>query len=113
MSEFYINGVEIPKSTYNSFINENINKIFKILPIYEECLEKEDFKNYLTYIDKLIVMFTGSEILFNQKDFINLVSILKGMQNTLTLNKNQVKSIVFHCISILDKMKLQALENKD
>ena len=30
---FYINEVEVPVSTYNSYIRQCINKIFKILPM--------------------------------------------------------------------------------
>ena len=49
---------------------------------------------------------TGSEILFNQKDFIDLVSLFKGMQKIDDLNKDTIKSTVFHCISILDRLKV-------
>lgn len=103
---FYINEVEVPVSTYNSYIRQCINKIFKILPIYEDCEEQNDFKYFTSYLDKLIVMFIGSEILFNQRDFIDLISILKGLQKVDNLNKNKIKSIVFHCINMLDRLKV-------
>ena len=106
---FYINGVEIPTSTYNAYIRQSINKIFKILPIYEDCEAQNDFKFYVSYLDKLIVMFTGSEILFEQADFINLISTLKGMQQIQDLNQQQVKSIVFHCIDLLDRLKIKEI----
>lgn len=105
---FYINEVEVPVSTYNSYIRQCINKIFKILPIYEDCEEKKDFKHFVSYLDKLIVMFMGSEILFNQRDFIDLVSILKGLQQVEGLTQNTVKSTVFHCINMLDKLKVNS-----
>ena len=104
---FYINEVEVPVSTYNSYIRQCINKVFKILPIYENCEEQQNFKYFISYLDKLIVMFTGSEILFNQKDFIDLVSLFKGMQQIEGLTKNTIKSTVFHCIDILDKLKVE------
>ena len=104
---FYINEVEVPVSTYNSYIRQSINKIFKLLPIYETCEEQNDFKHFISYLEKLIIMFTGSEILFNQRDFIDLVSILKGLQKVENLNKDSIKSIVFHCISILDRLKVE------
>ena len=103
---FYINEVEVPVSTYNSYIRQCINKVFKILPIYESCEEQQNFKHFVSYLDKLIIMFTGSEILFNQKDFIDLVSLVKGMQKIDDLNKDTIKSTVFHCISILDRLKV-------
>lgn len=106
---FWINEVEIPASTYNMYIKQCINKIFKILPIYEDCEEQGDFKFYISYLDKLIIMFTGSEILFNQSDFINLVSTLKGMQHMEDLTRTQVKSIVFHCIDLLDRLKIEEI----
>lgn len=104
---FYINEVEVPVSTYNSYIRQCINKVFKILPIYEDCEEEKDFKHFKSYLEKLIVMFMGSEILFNQRDFIDLVSILKGLQQAENLNKDSIKSIVFHCINILDRLKAE------
>lgn len=107
---FYINGVEVPVSTYNSYIRQSINKVFKILPIYEDCEQQKNFKYFKSYLDKLITMFTGSEILFNQRDFIDLISILKGLQETNDLNKSKTKSIVFHCINILDRLKVENTE---
>jgi hypothetical protein len=107
---FYINEVEVPISIYNSYIRQCINKIFKILPIYENCEEQNDFKHFISYLDKLIIMFTGSEILFNQRDFIDLISILKGLQEADNLNKNKIKSIVFHCINILDRLKVDDIK---
>ena len=105
---FYINEVEIPTSTYNSYIRQCINKIFKILPIYEDCEEHKDFKCFISYLEKLIIMFTGSEILFNQKEFVDLVSILKGLQvEAENLNQNKIKSLVFHCINMLDGLKIE------
>lgn len=104
---FYINEVEVPVSTYNSYIGQCINKVFKILPIYEDCEEQKNFQHFKSYLEKLIIMFIGSEILFKQKDFIDLISILKGMQKTESLNKDLVKSIVFHSINILDKARIK------
>ena len=90
---FYINEVEVPVSTYNSYIRQCINKVFKILPIYEDCEEQQNFKHYISYLDKLIVMFMGSELLFSQRDFVELVSILKGLQEFECLTKEKTKSI--------------------
>ena len=103
---FYINEVEVPVSTYNSYIRQSINKVFKILPIYEDCEEQQSFKHYISYLDKLIIMFMGSELLFNQRDFIELVSILKGLQEPEDLTKDKIKSLVFHCINILERLKV-------
>ena len=105
---FYINEVEVPVSTYNSYIRQCINKIFKILPIYEDCEEQQNFKHYISYLDKLIVMCIGSELLFNQRDFVELVSILKGLQEFECLTKEKTKSIVFHCIDMLERLKVNA-----
>ena len=103
---FYINEVEVPISTYNSYIRQCINKIFKILPIYESCEEQQNFKYYISYLEKLIIMFTGSELLFSQGVFVELISILKGLQEFENLTKNKTKSIVFHCITILERLKV-------
>lgn len=103
---FYINEVEVPVSTYNSYIRQCINKVFKILPIYEDCEEQQNFKHYISYLDKLIVMFTGSELLFSQRDFVEIVSLIKGLQELQGLTKDKTKSIVFHCIDILERLRV-------
>lgn len=104
-----INNVEITVPTYNQYIDDLINKVFKILPIFEECVQKSTnnkFVPYLSYLDKIVTIMTGAEAIFQKKDFIILVSLFKGMQKRTDLTKTQIKSLVFHCIDILEKMKV-------
>lgn len=104
---FNLNGIQVPICLYNQYMNDIIDKIFKILPIYENCVlsEGKDFYPYISHLDKLITQFTGSEILFEEKAFLTLTTILIGMQETTNLTQKKVKSLVFHCIDIVSKLK--------
>lgn len=101
-----IQGIEIPVSLYNEYITDVVNKIFKMLPIYENCeLKSGNFEEYESYLDKVITMLIGSEFLFEDRAFLSIASILKGMQIRDDLTHKKVKSSVFHCIDILGKLK--------
>lgn len=104
---FNLNGIRVPVNMYNQYMDDVIDKIFKILPIYENCLlaEDRDFNPYTSHLDKLITQFTGSKILFEENAFLTLTTILIGMQERTNLTQKKVKSLVFHCIDIVSKLK--------
>lgn len=95
----------ISKETYCKFLSELVNKIFKILPLYEEAEKVNNFDNYYIYIDKLIIMLKGCEDLLLDTNFFELISILEGMRQISDLTQRKTKSLVFHCIDIVNKIK--------
>lgn len=101
------NGIQIPTKVHNTYIDGLISKIFKILPIYEDCLYNEDYdiSQYDAYLNKILTMLIGSEYLYDGENFGDIVALLKGLQIRRDLSQKEVKSIVFHCIDVLDKMK--------
>lgn len=100
-------GIEIPVKVHNAFINGLTSKIFKILPIYEDCLYNSDYdiSQYETYLNKIITMLIGSDFLYQGENLAEIIALLKGLQIRKDLSQKEVKSIVFHCIDILEKMK--------
>ena len=104
---FKMGDIEVPINIYNEYIDNTIDRIFKILPIYENCLlmEKSDFSTYLSYLDKLILQINGSKILLSDSAFITLSATLIGLINEEKTTQKKVKSTVFHCIDIISKLK--------
>lgn len=56
-----------------------------------------------SYLDRLIIEFDGIKDIFDITIFISIVGILSGMRNKKNLTHKEVKSLVFHCISIVKK----------
>ena len=101
------NGIEIPIALHNKYIDRLIANFFKILPIYEDCIytPEKSLEQYQMYLEKVITGLMGAERLYNGTVFIEIASLLKGIQVREDLAQKEVKSIVFHCIEMLDKLK--------
>lgn len=56
-----------------------------------------------TYLDRLIVEFNGTKYTLDVDTFVSLVSILAGIRNKGDITHKEVKSLVFHCISLVKK----------
>ena len=108
---YNINGIEISGEVLNKYFDTLVNKIFAILGIYEDCEKTQDFINYDTYLDRVIIELSGGYYVIGFNNFISLSNILSGIKHSDSLNHKKVKSLVFHCISIVKKMKVP--ENGD
>lgn len=77
-----------------------INKIFKILPAYEEGVEF-----YLKYLQRVIIELSGEDM----KQFTMLDEIITGLNGLLAQKENithaEVRRIVFKYISKIDTKK--------
>lgn len=80
-----------------------INKLFAALGIFEECEEAGDMTPFYAYLDRLIVEFRGVKDIFDICTFVSIVAILAGLRDEEKLEHKEVKSIVFHCISLVKK----------
>lgn len=85
------------------YSQKSINKLFAILGIFEECEEDNDMSTFHTYLDRLILEFSGVKDVFDICTFISIVGILSGLRDKEQLTHKEVKSIVFHCISLVKK----------
>lgn len=90
------------KESLKTYTDRSVNRLFAILGIYEDCVQKNDFTTYKSYLDRLIVEFDGCYSLFRADVFISMVGILEGMSNR-DLSHKEVKSLVFHLISLAKK----------
>lgn len=101
-----IYNIKITNDEKSKYLESAIDKVFAILGIYEDCMEQNNFENYFIYLNRLLTEFNGVYYLLDINSFISLVSIIKGMIETKTTNHKSVKSLTFHCISILKKAKV-------
>lgn len=96
--QFFLDSSEKMK-----YINFTINRVYAILGVYEDCESENNFDNYYRYIKRLITELIGAYKILKIEQFLSLISIISGMQELKNLNHSDVKSMTFHCISILKK----------
>jgi hypothetical protein len=80
-----------------------IDKIFKILPLKED-LDKGVIvdTDFTIYLNRLIVEFSGILESDENAKLKEVVSIIKGIKiEYKNLKQEEVKSLVFHCISLV------------
>lgn len=112
-----INQVFIEDEKINAYIDSLIGKVFAILGVYEDCSEMGSYDIFDSYIFRVICELRGFYRLTNSTSFLSLSSILKDLQSTVMedclkdvedrcMTHKRVKSIIFHCISIIKKEKV-------
>lgn len=103
---YNVNGIEISGEMLNKYFDTLINKIFAVLGVYEDCEEIKDFSSYDIYLDRVLTELTGGYYIIGFDNFVSLSNILAGIKYSENINHRKVKSLVFHCISIVKKMKV-------
>lgn len=108
-------GIKISKELFNQYCDDLVNKCFKILPLYEGKKSKHDtnripeniaYENYKSYIKGFIVEISGAYYIFEDKvEFIEILSMLRGMMIIEKGNHRQVKSSMFHTIRLIEGLK--------
>lgn len=83
-----------------------INKCFAILGIYEDCEKIKSYDSYLNYLNRIKIEMIGFQTNTNYIQLISIINILTGMQKIDDINHSQVKSLVFHIISTIQKMEV-------
>ena len=93
----------VQKQDIDFYLNSSINKLFAILGIYEDCEKNNDFDSYYTYLARTITELSGFDYIFEMNFYISIISILVGMLEDKSPNHKKVKSMTFHCISLVKK----------
>lgn len=100
------NRIIMTNEEFNEYKSKLINKCFAILGIYEDCEKHNAFVSYISYIDKIKFELVGLHKNMEYIQLISIINILTGMQETDNINHKQVKSLVFHIISTIQKMEV-------
>jgi hypothetical protein len=70
--------------------------------------EEEAYKQFQKYIENFTVELCGGFYLFNNDiQFLKLLNILEGLYKVNINEHEKVKKLVFHCISICKKNKIE------
>lgn len=112
-----INEVTVNNEDFNRYIDGLIGKIFAILGVYEDCAELECYDIFDSYIFRVICELRGFYRLTNSLSFLSLSSILEDLHSKVMedskkniddreFTHKRVKSLIFHCISIVKKEKV-------
>lgn len=94
------------KERLSIYLDNLINSIFKILPLYEEKNE-----GIVSYVESLLFEMYGLEktLPINQSyEYISLLSTIESLKKEIEKrsdNKRVVKREVFKCISIVKNIK--------
>jgi hypothetical protein len=104
-------GAEISNEAMVEYFEMLINKIFKLLPLHEECCMTLD-----TYLFSLLCELAGgNKLLFEDKYFIQLLNNLENLQD-IKCEYKKYRSQIFKCISIckdiIDNLK-EGVETND
>lgn len=91
------------EKSIDEYLNFSVNKIFAILGIYEDCVKADNLENYYTYLTRIITELSGFSSIFENSFFVSVISVLVGMLEDKNPTHKKVKSLTFHCISLLKK----------
>lgn len=114
MSNNLFYDYKLSKEDLNSFLDSLINKIFAILAIYEDCEKLNEYSTLSFYMLRVSSEIKGFSKIMKINSFISLCSILEDIREKISLkelgdlkciNHDEVKSLIFHCISIVKKEK--------
>lgn len=99
--DFY--GTKISSKEFEEYREGCINKLFAILPIFEECSKSSDLTGYYTYLNRVVFELSGVNKVFGANAFLTIIGILTSMMEDKNPTKKVVKALTFHCISVLKK----------
>lgn len=82
----------------NEYTDKLVGRIYKILPLIES--DKDNAKKYL---NNLLVELNGANKYFDNINFTRIIFSLEGMKNIT--DYNIVRSKIFECINLVNKIK--------
>ena len=102
-----ITGLQIQYASAENYIDSLVNKFFKILPMREES--EKSLREYIISFQREMIGF-GNMVPSVGEDrlFVSMLSILQFFADNVddeTLTVHDVRSEVFHAISMCNKLK--------
>lgn len=99
-----IYGISPTANDIKYYIEECIHNIYISLCVYEDCQGKDNYETYYIYLHRIISEFSGVYSILGFNEFFSIVAILRDMSNLEDKDHKIIKSLTFHCISILKKV---------
>lgn len=104
--EYNVSNIKLSSQDIQPYISSCVNKVFAVLGVYETAQKLNDFSPYLVYLKRVCTEFEGLYKILNISDFLSILGLLKGMENISEMDHRTVKSLTFHCISVLKRAKV-------
>ena len=95
----------VTDEVYCDYIASLEPQFYKILGVYEKCIDKEDLTDFHIFLDGLATQMPGSDALFSDAIFLKLLATIVGLGERTDLTKKKVKSIAFSCCNSLNKAR--------
>lgn len=95
---------KLVKTKYNGYVDlevykeQSVKKIYKILPL------KDEEKDWDSYLEGLLIEFSGFDNLVSEISFLSLISKLEGLFNVPIDNPRLFRKIVFDSIDLVKKI---------
>lgn len=93
------------ETKYNGVINFDVyqeymvKNIFKILPL------KEEKKDWLKYLEGLLIEFNGMDLLLEEVNLMALVAKLEGLKD---IEEHEIfRKVIFDCIDLVKKIPVK------
>ena len=100
---YSFNNIQFTDDDIQYYTDRSVNKLYATLCVFEDCEKKSDYETYHIYLKRLITEFTGIYNIFDVNVFLSIIGILNGMILEEEPKHKDVKSLIFHCISLLKK----------
>ena len=105
---YNINGINIEVIAINNYIDNRVNKIYAILGIFEDNQNKSNLKPYERYLERINKELKGAAAYLPSETWLELSNLIYGLAHTEAVTQPEVKSLVFHCIALVKKAKVEA-----
>jgi len=109
-------NIDISPKAYNKTLDALINKIYKLLPIYEgrdrdgyiSISAIQAYNNFSKNLKRVILEVSGAEkIWFENSYYTEIYCLLVGLEKEFAENQHsELKSTIMHCIALCKKMRV-------
>lgn len=84
--------------------NKIIGNVYKLLPIYENCVEISDLDSFERNLSLTISKIEGHLKIQENTDIYEILCLLKNLEDIGLDVHGKVKKIVFECIRLIKKV---------
>ena len=87
-----------------TYVNTLINRVFAVLGVFEDSVQKSNYDNFSSYLDRVCTEIYGCYVNTSNDKFLSIYNLLTGIQKEALHTHKHIKSIVFHCISMIKQI---------
>ena len=104
-----IYDLDIPKEDALKEYNRLIDILYSILGNFEDCQKINVYTPFLTQCSRVSIQMLGMYKILGITNFLEINSVLVGMWEKKDVTHGQVRTMIFHCINLIEKLKQEVL----